>query len=76
MIKKLPRKPQETNTKNWKSISVSIPIHKIYGCTIEDLDEIYNWLEKENVCVAWDGRYWINSNDMEFTYLLEKSWKK
>lgn len=77
MLKKLPRKPSEKSNLDWtKTMYTSINVAWIYQEKQEVFKEIDDWLKKENVSVAWDWKYMIDTWDMEFTYLLEKSWKK
>jgi len=76
VLKKLPRKPQETPQGDWTTcISTAMNLKYLYWINDEDFKEIQDWMDEENVCVAWDWRYWIDSEDMEFTTLLTKKLK-
>ena len=74
ILKTLPRKPQEEKTEDGRrTIFTSINIAWIYEEKQEVFKVIDDWLKKENVSVAWDGKHGIDTGDFEFTYLLEKN---
>jgi len=76
MLKELPREPQEVLQEDWKRlIKMSVCIFWIYSRESKEIQEINDWLEKNNLAIKWDWRFSIDSTDMEFTTLLQKNKK-
>lgn len=69
-LKTLPRKPQKTKTETGYRISMSITPDKIWNITQPWLNLINEFLTENRLSIAWDWRYWIDSDDMELTHLL------